>query len=165
VTRDARLEGGPGWYVDRETLLPKIENERLFRAAHEGDPAVDILVALWTGHPEAAEAQIGLRLGQPDSLRWRALLADAWRDQGRTDEAIATYESLIREVAGTPHEAVMHQHLGKALFISGRHREAGRAFRRALELRVQAGAETSLIESSRMAVERAREAVHRTSDG
>lgn len=158
MTGDVRLEGGPGWYVDRDTLLPKVEDERLFRAAHEGDPAVDILVALWTGHPELAEAQIRLRLGGPDPLRWRALLADAWRDQGRVVEAIDSYEALVREVAGTPREAVMQQHLGKALFVSGRYLEAGRAFERALELRVAAGVEKPLVESSRVALERAREA-------
>jgi hypothetical protein len=118
------LEGGPGWFIDRGSLLPKIADEDLFRAAHAEDPAVDILVTLWTGRPELAEVELRRRLGESESPRLRALLADAARDQGRTDEAIATYESLIAEVAGTSSEAVMHQHLGKAFFVARRYREA-----------------------------------------
>lgn len=155
---DGRLDGGPGWYIDRETLLPVIEDVELFRTAHADDPAVEVLVALWTGRPEDAEKQLRLKLRESDAPRWRALLADALRDQGRTDEAIATYEALVAEVAGTAHEAVMRQHLGKSLFVAGYHAAAARAFERALSLRLEAGADEALVESSRVAVARARAA-------
>lgn len=151
------LEGGPGWFIDRESLLPKIADVNIFRTAHAEDPAVDILVDLWTGQPELAEVELRRRLGESESPRLRALLADAARDQGRTDEAIATYESLIKEVAGTSSEAVMHQHLGKAFFVARRYREAVSAFEKALELREGSGAPDALVTSSRVAAQRARD--------
>lgn len=162
MTSDSRLQGGPGWYIDRETLLPGIEDEDLFRAAHANDPAVEILVALWTGNPEQAEAEIRRRFAEAETPRLRALLADAWRDQGRTDDAIAAYEELVCEVAGTGHEAVMQQHLGKALFVAGRYDEAARVFEQAYELRTAAGAEPALVNSAKTAAERAREAASAT---
>jgi len=154
---DSRLAGGPGWYLDRATLLPAIEDEELFRAAHAADPAVDILIALWTGRPEAAEQLIQAQPDASDSARLRALLADAWRDQGRIEDAVAAYEALIGEVVGTESEAVMQQHLGKTLFVAGRFSEAAQAFEKALALRIGSGVEKSLIASSRVAAERARE--------
>jgi tetratricopeptide (TPR) repeat protein len=157
MTEGPDLEGGPGWYIDRDSLLPRIADEALFRAVHAEDPAVDILVALWTGHAQTAEVELRRRLTESGSLRLRALLADAARDQGRTKEAIATYESLIREVADTSSEAVMHQHLGKAFFVARRYREAAAAFEKALELRLHSGAEDALTESSRFAAQRAHE--------
>ncbi|GHF18303.1 tetratricopeptide repeat protein [Pseudolysinimonas yzui] len=158
MTDAPRLEGGPGWYIDRESLLPVIEDESVFRAAHAEDPAIEVLVALWSGRPTDAEVQIRTWLDHADSPRLRALLADAWRDQGRTDEAIAAYESLIGEVSDMKSEAVMQQHLGKALFVAGRHEEAAQAFEKALGMRLRFGAEDSLVESSRAAAVRAREA-------
>jgi tetratricopeptide (TPR) repeat protein len=158
MARDPRIEGGPGWYIDEETLLPTIEDEALFRAAHAHDPALEIVIAIWTGRPKAAELLLDLLREEAATPRLRALRADAWRDQGRTDEAVAAYESLIAELTGTASEAVMQQHLGKALFVAGRYREAASAFEKALALRLRSRAEESLIASSRAAVERAREA-------
>jgi len=162
VTSESRLESGPGWYIDRETLLPVIEDVNLFRAFYVDDPVVEILIALWTGRPDEAENQLYEELASSDSPRLRALLADAWRDQGRPDDAIGAYEQLVQEVLGTTHEAVMQQHLGKALFVAGRHEEAAKAFEKALRLRSEAGADESLVRSSRMAAERAHEAARTT---
>jgi tetratricopeptide (TPR) repeat protein len=153
----ARIPGGPGWHIDRDTLLPAIHDLDAFRAAHREDPAHEALVALWTGDPAAAEAKLLGLLEGHDSPRLRGLLADAWRDQGRTEAAVAAYESLVAQSAGTAREAVMCQHLGKALFAAGRHPEALAALQRALRLREEAGADESLVESSRAAVERVRE--------
>jgi len=162
VTSESRLESGPGWHIDRETLLPVIDDVSVFRVAHADDPIVEILVALWTGHPEDAENQLHQKLAGSDALRLRALLADAWRDQGRTDDAISAYEQLVLETFGTPHEAVMQQHLGKALFVAGRYEEATQAFEKALSLRTGAAADKSLVKSSQMAAERARAAASAT---
>lgn len=153
----APIDGGPGWHIDRDTLLPAIHDLDAFRAAHQEDPAREALISLWTGHPVAAEAELRLLLERTDSPRLRALLADTWRDQGRTDAAVAAYESLLAQSAGTAREAVMQQHLGKTLFVAGRHREALAAFERALRLREEAGADDALVASSRAAVERVRE--------
>lgn len=155
-------EGGPGWHIDRQSLLPKITDVDVFRAAHADDDAIDILVALWTGQPRAAEVELRRRIAQSDSPRLRALLADAERDQGRTDEAIAAYQSLVRQSVGTSSEAVMNQHLGKAYFVARRYRQAASAFERALELRMQQRAADDLITSSRVAADRAREEASRT---
>jgi hypothetical protein len=158
VTKRKRVEGGPGWYVDGQTLLPVIEDVELFRAALQDDPAVDVLVALWSGNPKRAETEIRQQLAERETPRLRALLADAWRDQGMTAEAVAAYEELVNQVVGTSHEAVMQQHLGKALFVAGRFDEAARAFETALGLRLETGADEHLVNSSRVALERAREA-------
>lgn len=156
MTRSPSVEGGPGWHIDADTLLPVIEDVELFRAALEDDPAVDVLVALWSGDPVQAEAEIRRLLAEGETPRLRALLADSWRDQGRKDEAVAAYEELVSQAAGTPHEAVMQQHLGKALFVAGRFDEAADAFENALRLREAAGVDERLINSSKAALERAR---------
>jgi tetratricopeptide (TPR) repeat protein len=156
MTPGRRVEGGPGWHIDGETLLPVLHDVAAFREAHRDDPALEALVALWSGHPETAERELR-RLADPDSPRLRALLADAWRDQGRTGEAVDAYRELVEEAVGTPREAVLRQHAGKALFAAGRHEEALHEFELALSLRVAAGAEEPLVASSRAAVERARQ--------
>jgi len=117
--------------------------------------ALEGIVLLWSGRPVEAEA-VFVESGTCETLHGRALHADAWRDQGRLDEAITAYEELVAETAGTARDAVMTQHWGKALFVAGRYLEAARAFDRAHMLRVEAGAEASLIASSRSAAERAR---------
>jgi tetratricopeptide (TPR) repeat protein len=94
--------------------------------------------------------------------RHRALHADVARDLGRTAEAIATYESIVAETAGTPREAVMTQHLGKAHWAAGNVAEAEAAFERALFLRIDAGAAEDLVASSREARDRARRALDGT---
>jgi hypothetical protein len=88
--------------MDAETLRPVITDELLFRTRHADDPAVEILVALRTGDPNRALGLLDeLLAATPDSWRWRALRADAVRDLGDHDGAIAEYRSLVAEQAGT----------------------------------------------------------------
>jgi hypothetical protein len=47
------IEGGPGWHIDSDSLLPVLTDEHAFRTAHADDPAVDVLVCLWSGDPAA----------------------------------------------------------------------------------------------------------------
>lgn len=90
----------------------------------------------------------------PDHWRLHALLADAWRDQGRTDEAEAVFRRLLLDDAPGPRRATLLQHLGKTLFTAGRVAEAAACFRDALSLRRREGAPPDLIASSQLAVER-----------
>lgn len=143
-----------GWHIDPESLLPVIDDIEAFRGAHRDDDARDALEALWGGRPAEAEALLRA-MAQPGSPRIRALIADAWRDQGRHDASIRAYLELVCEAAGMRHEATMHQHLGKAYFVAGRYAEALEAFTVALTLRVRDGAPPDLVASSRLAVDRA----------
>jgi tetratricopeptide (TPR) repeat protein len=63
----------------------------------------------------------------------------------------------VSEHAGTGREAVLVQHLGKAYFAAGDYRSAVVCFERALTLRTADGVDSSLVESSRMALQRARQ--------
>lgn len=135
--------------------MPVLDDESVFRSTNLGDPFIDGIVLLWSGRPVDAEAEFR-RAGALESVRGRALIADAWRDQGRHEEAIVAYETLVRETSATPREAVMTQHLGKALFAAARYADATRAFDRAAMLRTASGAEPELIESSQRAAERVR---------
>lgn len=146
-----------GWHIDDESLLPVIDDEREFRSAHVGDPALEALIALWSGRPVDAERILLRLLANGGSARFQALLADAWRDQGHHDDAIEAYLTLVSDSAGSPREAVMRQHLGKAYFVAGRFEEARSEFSRALDLRLRAGADPDLIASSRLARDRAAE--------
>ena len=128
------------------------------------DPACEALILLWSGRPVQAEAALNDLLSMGDSPRLRALRADTWRDQGRYDQAIRAYRALVKERAGTPGEAVMLQHLGKAYFAANRFREAQQAFGRALELRISAGSEEDLIASSRLAWDRATQRLEASND-
>jgi tetratricopeptide (TPR) repeat protein len=152
------IEGGPGWHMDARSLLPTITDEALFRTTYADDPAVEVLVALWSGDPDSALARLEPLLREsPDHWRWRALRADAGRDLGDHERAVAEYRRLVAEHAGTAREAVLVQHLGKAQFAAGEYASAVDCFERALALRLAAGAERPLVESSRAALARARE--------
>jgi len=145
---------GHGWHIDQETLMPVLDDEEKFRAAHAEDPALEALVALWSGRPIDAERILLRLIVDGGSTRIRALLADAWRDQRRFAKAIRAYQELVANAAGSEIEAVMRQHLGKAYFAAGCFEEARCEFTQALELRMRAKAAPGLIVSSRMALER-----------
>jgi tetratricopeptide (TPR) repeat protein len=152
------VEGGPGWHLDPVTLRPVITDESVFRSHHADDPALDALVALWNGAPdEALEALRSLLDTDPRHWRWRALRADARRDLGKHDAAIADLHELVGEHAGTGREAVLLQHLGKAYLAAGEYASATTCFERALSLRTAARADSSLIASSRAALARSRQ--------
>lgn len=152
----ARIPGGPGWSMDPLTLLPAIDDPAEFRRAHADDPALPVLEELWGGRPERAEPLARALVAASPTPRHRALLADVHRDLGRVAQAVAEYGELVEECRGTPREAVMLQHLGKAHLAAGDHPAAARAFAGALRLRTAAGAAPDLIASSRAALHRAR---------
>lgn len=147
------LAGGPGWVIDYATLLPRIVDVPEFRRGLADDPLAAAVEALWSGRPEEAEELLGR---EQRTLRVRALLADCARDRGDVPRAVAEYERLVAETAGTPWEAVMRQHLGKALFTARRFADAVEEFALALRLREEAGADGDLLSSSRYALEVAR---------
>lgn len=142
--------GGPGWVIDEATLLPRMTDVVELRRGLAQDPLVDAIEALWSGRPDAAESV--LRQHEP-TLRVRALLADCQRDKGDVSRAVDDYVRLVDECLGTAWEAVMRQHLGKALFMAERVEEAAEQFARALSLREQAGADEGLLASSRHALQ------------
>jgi tetratricopeptide (TPR) repeat protein len=143
-----------GWHIDPMTLLPVIHDESTFRQEHAQDPALEALVALWSGHPIVAERLLQQLVGDQTNPRFRALRADSLRDQGRHEEAIREYRDLVAEAEGTALEAVLRQHLGKAYFVAGRLERARTEFARALALRVRDDAAAELLASSRLAIDR-----------
>ncbi|WP_223402032.1 GNAT family N-acetyltransferase [Occultella gossypii] len=153
--------GGPGWSFDPRTLLPRIDDLPAFRAAHRDDEALQVLEDLWSGRPDRALPHAEMLLATNDTPRHRALVADVLRDLGRHDEAVARYQELVAQAGVGPRQAVMVQHLGKALFAAGRIGDAAGAFRRALELRQAAGADAELIASSQYALDRTSALLHR----
>jgi tetratricopeptide (TPR) repeat protein len=151
------VDGGPGWELDPMTLRPVITDEPVFRSRYASDPALEVLIALWAGDPDGALAGLQPLVDEdPTNWRWRALRADARRDRGDHLAAIADYRQLVSEHAGTAHEAVLIQHLGKAYFAAADYSSAATCFERALTLREAGGADSPLVESSRTALERAR---------
>lgn len=141
--------------IDGATLLPWVVDLPELRRGMADDPLRDAVEALWCGRPADAAR---LLEGREPTVRVRALLADCARDLGNLEKAREDYVALVAECEGTPWEAVMRQHLGKVLFTAGRPEEAAEQFARALELRELAGAEESLLASSRQALEVARRA-------
>ncbi|WP_203336118.1 tetratricopeptide repeat protein [Nocardioides limicola] len=155
MSSEQPIDAGPGWEIDPETLRPRILDLDAFAHAFADDPHRDILIALHTGDPAAAHELITTKLQSDGGVRLRALLGDTLRDLGRHEEAITAYVDLVEECRGGPREAVMRQHLGKALFTAGRMAEAATEFEAALALRIDSGADPALIESSRRALARA----------
>lgn len=149
------IAAGPGWVIDGQTLLPRIVDLTAFRRGMASDPLRDVLESLWSGRPDDAAA---LLRAQRPTLRVRALQADCHLVAGRVALAVADYGRLVNEATGTPQEAVIRQHYGKALFSAGRYADAAEQFARALELREQAGADETRIASSRQALAVARRA-------
>ena len=144
-----------GWHIDPMTLRPVIDDGEAFDREFAHDHARDVIKALWSGDPAAARERCEVILSEhPSSVRLRAILADCHRDLGETDRAIADYRVLLDECRGTSWEAVLHQHLGKALFAAGHYDLALRAFAQAYELRVFTGTDSSLIDSSMAAMSR-----------
>ncbi|WP_206074419.1 hypothetical protein [Antribacter gilvus] len=155
MSSDDVIDGGPGWHIDPATLLPVLDNEDTFRAANPSDPALDVLVALWSGNPDRAARLLEPLVVADPSWRLQALAADVTRDRGDTATAVKILESLHHQHRHTTRGAVLVQHLGKAHFVAGDHARAAAYFRRALDLRTTAGADDALVTSSRRALDRA----------
>ncbi|MDQ1083807.1 MULTISPECIES: hypothetical protein [Microbacterium] len=151
------VAGGPGWVIGGD-LRPRITDAAVFRAGLEGDALADVIEALWNGEPERA-----LRLlGDPTTIRMRALHADCLAATGDTAAALTVYDALVDEVAGTSREAVIRQHRGKVLLAAGRTHAAVADFARALALRRDA--DPTLRASSEHALAAARRRIDATTE-
>ncbi|HEY7810050.1 MAG TPA: sulfotransferase [Allosphingosinicella sp.] len=80
----------------------------------------------------AFEEAVGLCAARSDDLRLRRMLASALQELGRTDEAIATYRSVL---ATMPSDFESWNNLGNALAATGDLRGAATALERAIRIR------------------------------
>ncbi|MFJ3405348.1 tetratricopeptide repeat protein [Promicromonospora sp. NPDC090134] len=150
------IAGGPGWHTDPATLQPVLDDEAAFRAANATDPALEVFVALWSGDPDRAASLLKPLIdGDPTALHLQVLVADVIRARGDTSTAIKILELLVGSHEYKPGEEVAVRHLGEALFAVGDYPHAAARFRRALDLRLASGADSSCINASRMALDRA----------
>ncbi|MEE2523374.1 tetratricopeptide repeat protein [Pseudarthrobacter sp. J75] len=152
--------GFPGVRINPLTLVPEITNDDDCQAALAAstDPADRIFVLLVQGDTaDAAELLAEARYKDPESLRLRVFEAEVLRVTHRYDPAILLYRQLLAEVAGTPQEPLILQHLGATQYASGRVSAAVEAFTRALDLQVAGAAEATLIYASTVALQRARD--------
>ncbi|MDP9883955.1 tetratricopeptide (TPR) repeat protein [Sinomonas atrocyanea] len=152
--------GFPGVAVNPETLDTEVvDEERCADAlAASSDPRDHALVELARGHVSAAaEILVEARYADPESFRLKVLELDVLRAGNRNDRAVERAQQLLSESKGTPNEAMVLQYLGKIQFSRGNYAAAEKAFSQALDLRVAASADASLIYSSTVALGRARE--------
>lgn len=130
---------GPGWHLDPDSLLPVLHDAARFRQAHADDPAVEVLVALWSGQPDRA-AELLEQLVVPDpTWRLQALAADVIRARGNPSAALLILEKLIDQYRYRPPEATLAQQIGLAHYTAEAFPAAAQWFRRALDLRTRAG--------------------------
>lgn len=151
--------GFPGVRMNPDTLLPQVVNEEVLEAAlaDSVDPADRIMALLLDGQAkEAAELLAEARYKDPESFKLRIFEAEVHRATNRFDRATQLLRHLISEVQGTQREAIVHQYLGRAYFVSGNAVAAAESFTKALDLRVAFAADASLIYSSAVALQRAR---------
>ncbi|MGO4249147.1 tetratricopeptide repeat protein [Micrococcaceae bacterium Sec5.1] len=152
--------GFPGVRTNPDTLLPVIVNEDALESALAAseDPADRIMALLLENQPkEAAELLAEARYKDPESFRLRIFEAEVHRATNRLDRAIQLFRQLLQEVQGTSKEAIVHQYLGRAYFVSGNALAASEEFAKALDLRVAKAADAALIYSSAVALQRARD--------
>jgi tetratricopeptide (TPR) repeat protein len=150
----------PGVRVNPETLLPQIVNEEAVQEAlAESEDAADrVMVLLLRGHTaDAAELLAEARYRDPESFRLRIFEAEMHRATNRFDRSVQLFRQLLNEVQGTDREAVVHQYLGRTHYVSGNAAAAAESFSKALDLRVATAADASLIYSSTLALQRARD--------
>ena len=150
------LELGSGLGIDRVTLRTVVTDPAVFAATvgSSPDPADRLLAALVTGRLDDAQRLADeLLVGDP-SFRVRALSADVLSRRGDHVGAVARYDELLAGAVGGPGEAVVRQHLGKALFEAEEWAAAREQFATALRLRETAGAPADQVASSRLALQR-----------
>ncbi|MFJ4169305.1 tetratricopeptide repeat protein [Paenarthrobacter sp. NPDC089714] len=154
--------GFPGVRMNPDTLLPVVVNEDAMESALavSEDPADRIMALLLENQPkEAAELLAEARYKDPESFRLRIFEAEVHRATNRHDRAVQLFRQLLNEVHGSSKEAVVHQYLGRAYFVSGNAVAASEEFAKALDLRVAMAADAALIYSSAVALQRARDVV------
>ncbi|MFE7504355.1 tetratricopeptide repeat protein [Promicromonospora sp. NPDC057488] len=150
------ITGGPGWHTDPATLQPVLDDEAAFRAANATDPALEVVVALWSGEPDRAASLLKPVIdGDPTSLRLQVLAADVIRARGDTSTAIKILEMLVGRHEYKSGEEMAVRNLGEALFAVGDYPHAAARFRRSLDLRLATEAEASSVDASRTALDRA----------
>lgn len=152
--------GFPGVRMNPDTLLPVVVNEDAMESALavSEDPADRIMALLLENQPkEAAELLAEARYKDPESFRLRIFEAEVHRATNRHDRAVQLFRQLLHEVQGSSKEAVVHQYLGRAYFVSGNAVAASEEFAKALDLRVAMAADAALIYSSAVALQRARD--------
>lgn len=152
--------GFPGVAVDPDTLNAVVVDEERCEAALEAsDSLADrAVVELARGHvSRAAELIVEARYHDPESFQLKVLELDVLRLGNRNDRALERARQILAEAKGTPREATVQQYLGKIQFTRGQFAAAEDAFAKALELRVAAAADASLIYTSTVALGRARE--------
>lgn len=150
----------PGVAVNPETLNTEVVDEERCQdaLAASNSPHSRALVELARGHVgNAAEIVVAARYEDPESFELKVLELDVLRASNRHDRAVERAQQLLSEAKGTPHEAKVWQYLGKIQFSRGKYTAASKAFSQALDLRVAASADASLIYSSTVALGRARE--------
>ncbi len=146
-TEIADVVGGQGWILRGSDLRPAIVDLQAFRAGLAEDPLCPVLERLWSDEPAAALRMLD---DHPPTLRTRALRADCLRELGAPGEAADVYDRLVAETAGTPLEATMRQHRGKALLAAGRVDDAIDDFRIAVSMRLSG--DPALLESAEQAL-------------
>ena len=153
------LDIGGGVAIDPVSLRTVVVDEAAFASGigSSTNPADQVLAALVTGRLEDAEQLVAASWTADPPFRLRALAADLRSARSDHAGAIDGYRALLAETVGGPREAVVRQHLGKALFAAGRLTAAQEQFELALRRREAAGAAADLLASSRLALDRVRE--------
>ncbi|GAA2867102.1 lipopolysaccharide assembly protein LapB [Paenarthrobacter ilicis] len=152
--------GFPGVRTNPDTLLPVVVNDEAMDSALAAseDPADRIMALLLENQPkEAAELLAEARYKDPESFRLRIFEAEVHRATNRHDRAIQLFRHLLHDVQGSTKEAIVRQYLGRAYFVGGNPLAASEEFAKALDLRVAMAADASLIYSSAVALQRARD--------
>lgn len=149
--------GIPGLSIDPGTLLAQVVDEDAAREAFAtANPVEQVMIEVARGDVSAAaELVAATRLLDPQNFPLRVVDADVVRASGDPQRAIKRLRSLIDEFKDSPHEAVLQQQLGVLYFTVGDFHAAATRFRRALDLRTDAGDEAFRIEISRRSLQSA----------
>lgn len=142
--------GIPGLSIDPETLLAQVVDDDAAREAFaSANPVEQVMIQVARGDvAAAAELVTETRLVDPQNFPLRVVDADVVRASGDPERAIKRLRNLLEEFKDTAHEAVLQQQLGVLYFAVGDYHAAATRFRRALELRTDAGDEPFRIEIS-----------------
>lgn len=100
-------------------------------------------------------AELAARESPATALRARIRLAQVWQWQGRLAAAGAEFDDCVAAAATPADRALAHQHAGRCAYDGNDFDRAAGHFHAALRLRMASGAEHSLIESCRIALDAA----------
>ncbi|MGB9034196.1 hypothetical protein BLJ79_12625 [Arthrobacter sp. UCD-GKA] len=146
------IESGiPGVRLNPSLMRHEISDAALAEETlRTGSAAWQVVVLLAKGELRAASELVAeTRLSDPQDFAMRVLDTSLTRAAGDAPRAINRLRALLTEFKDTEHEAILQQHLGFAYVESGDLLAAANRFRKALDLRTAAGADTHLVESSR----------------